>query len=216
MKILYIEASPRGEKSSSSRVAHTFLEACREVNPGLEVDHLNLFDDALPAFGREGASQKMAHIAKLMESGQGLDAAGEWSGVLEQIQRLTSADKVVISSAMWNFCIPYPLKHYIDLVCQPGLTFGVNPKGEYVGMLKGKSLQLILSRGSEYRTGFPCSEDGIKTDYQSAYLRHIAAFLGFEDVREITLQPMDAKGPAHAAGVLEAALDEARSAGASF
>ncbi|TXS89493.1 FMN-dependent NADH-azoreductase [Parahaliea maris] len=216
MKILSIEASPRGDKSNSSRVAQAFLEACTEANPDVEIDRLNVFDDGLPAFGREGASQKMAHIARLMESGQGLEAAGEWSGVLDHIQRLKSADKVVISSAMWNFSIPYPLKHYIDLVCQPGLTFGVNPQGEYVGMLKGKSLQLILSRGSEYRPGFPRQEDGIKTDYQSAYLRHIAAFLGFEDVREIILQPMDAKGPAHAATVLEQALQAARAAGAAF
>ncbi|WP_116367317.1 FMN-dependent NADH-azoreductase [Parahaliea mediterranea] len=216
MNVLHIEASPRGEQSNSSRVANAFLAACAAANPGLVVDRLNVFDCNLPAFGREGASQKMAHIAKLMASGEGLEAAGEWSGVLAEIKRLQDADKVVISSAMWNFSIPYPLKHYIDLVCQPGLTFGVNAKGQYVGLLKGKPLQLILSRGSEYRTGFPGADDGIKTDYQSAYLRHIGAFLGFGEVGEIQIQPTDAKGPQHAAGVIEAALAEAREAGAHF
>ena len=28
---------------------------------------------------------------------------------------------------MWNFGIPYKLKHLIDVVTQPGLTFGVDP-----------------------------------------------------------------------------------------
>ncbi|MFV0278240.1 MAG: FMN-dependent NADH-azoreductase [Parahaliea sp.] len=216
MKILHIEASPRCEQSHSSRVARVFLEACDSANPGLIIDRLNVFEDRLPAYGREGASQKMAHIARLVESGEGLEAAGEWSGVLEQIQRLKSADKVLISSAMWNFSIPYPLKHYIDLVCQPGLTFGVNARGQYVGLLKGKPLQLILSRGSEYRKGFPEAGDGIKTDYQSAYLRHIGAFLGFELAGEILIQPTEAKGPQHAAGMMELALAAAREAGARF
>lgn len=216
MKLLYIEASPRGEQSYSSQVANVFISTWKNAHPGCEVDHLNLFEHSLPVFGREGASQKMAHIARLMKSGEGLEATGEWRGVLEQIDRLKNADKVLISSAMWNFSIPYPLKHYIDLVCQPGLTFGVTPKGEYVGLLKDKKMQLILASGSGYREGFPVPEDGIKADFQSAYLQHIAAFLGFSNVPEIHIRPTQAHGPEVAQNQLEDAISKARKAAAQF
>lgn len=42
---------------------------------------------------------------------------------VHEIERLEGADKVLISSPMCNFSIPYRLKHYLDLVCQPGLSF---------------------------------------------------------------------------------------------
>lgn len=187
--LLYIEASPRGDKSLSSRVAGAFLQSYLQVNPQDQIDHLHLFRDHLPSFGAEGAGQKMAQIASLVNTGKGIAAAGEWQGVLGEIERLKSADKVLISAPMWNYSIPYPLKHYIDLICQPGLTFYVDRQGQYVGMVKGKPLQLILASGSEYEMRFPREDDGTRTDFQRAYLEHIGRFIGFEDIRCIKVQP---------------------------
>jgi FMN-dependent NADH-azoreductase len=137
--VLYIEASPRGDHSVSSRVARTFLDSYQQHNPQDTIDHLALFEDGLPSFARQGADQKMAQIGSLATGGEGIAAEGEWQGVLAEIKRFKAADKVVISAPMWNFSIPYPLKHYIDLLCQPGLTFYVNKKGEYVGMVTGSA-----------------------------------------------------------------------------
>jgi len=187
--VLYIEASPRGEKSLSSRVAGAFLEAYLKDNPDDVIDHLHLFRDALPGFGEQGAGQKMAQIASLTSTGKGIAAEGEWRGVLREIERLKSADKVLIAAPMWNYSIPYPLKHYIDLICQPGLTFYVDRQGRYVGMVTGKPMQLILASGSEYEMRFPREDDGTKTDFQRAYLEHIGRFIGFEDIRCLKIQP---------------------------
>ena len=214
--LLYIEASPREEQSFSSRAAAVFLESYKQTNPQDEIDHLHLFRDELPEFGREGANQKMAHIAKLIADGSSIEAAGEWAGVIREIERLKSADKVLISAPMWNYSVPYRLKHYIDLICQPGLTFYVNRKGEYVGMVKGKPLQLILSSGSEYALRFPHEGDGTKTDFQQSYLEHIARFIGFEDIRSLKLQPTEAAGAAQADAMLTDKLREARDAGQAF
>ena len=215
-RLLYIEASPREEKSYSSRAAEAFLESYRHHYPQDEIDHLHLFRDELPDFGREGANQKMAHIARLIAEGTALEATGQWSGVVREIERLKSADKVLLSAPMWNYSIPYRLKHYIDLICQPGLTFYVNRKGEYVGMVKGKPLQLILSSGSEYAMRFPHEGDGTKTDFQRSYLEHIARFIGFEDIRCLKLQPTEAGGEDQARDMLAEKLDEARQAGQVF
>lgn len=214
--LLYIEASPRDEGSYSSQAAATFLESYKAKNPLDKIDHLHLFRDELPPFDKEGAHQKMAHIAKLIKEGQGLEATGQWSGVIREIDRLKAADKVVISSPMWNYSIPYRLKHYIDLICQPGLTFYVNRSGEYVGMVTGKPLQLILASGSEYPTRFPQPSDGTKTDFQRAYLEHIARFIGFEDIRCLKLQPTEAAGPDRANELISEKLEEARAAGRVF
>jgi len=37
MKLLYIEASPRKENSTSSRVANAFVDAYRKANPADEI-----------------------------------------------------------------------------------------------------------------------------------------------------------------------------------
>ena len=188
-KLLFIEASPRGEASCSSRVAKAFVAAYTDANPDHEVEHLPLFDIELPQFSGEGANQKMAQIADMIQGGNGIEAVGEWAGVVQEIERLKSADKVLISSPMWNFSIPYRLKHYLDLVCQPGLSFYVNAQGEYVGMITGKPMQFVLASGSPYEVRFPLESDGTKTDFQRAYLEHIGRFIGFEDFRTIKIEP---------------------------
>ena len=140
MKLLYIEASPRKENSTSSRVANAFVESYRKANPTDEIEHVPLFDVELPSFSGEGADQKMAAIMDMITGGDGIEATGEWAGVIQEIERLKSADKVLVSSPIWNFSIPYRLKHYFDLVCQPGLSFYVNAEAEYIGMITGLSL----------------------------------------------------------------------------
>ena len=147
-KLLYLEASPRREQSFSSRAAGVFLETYVDQNPDDTIDRYHLFEDDIPVFDQEAADLKMQHIASLIKHGKGIAPVGKWAAVVDAVDRLKSADKILISSPMWNFSIPYPLKQWIDVVVQPGLTFGVNRKGEYVGLLRGKRMQLLLASGS--------------------------------------------------------------------
>ena len=39
--------------------------------------------------------------------------------------RLDLAERVLISTPMWNFGIPYKLKHWLDIINQPGLTASI-------------------------------------------------------------------------------------------
>ena len=50
---------------------------------------------------------------------------------------------------MWNFNVPYKLKHLIDIVVQPALAFAV-VEGGYEGLVKGKPAMLIVARGAAY------------------------------------------------------------------
>jgi FMN-dependent NADH-azoreductase len=155
MNLLFIEASPRGEHSTSSRVANAFVEAYQKANPEHQVERLPLFDIELPSFSAEGSNQKMAQIVDMISGGSGIEASGEWAGVVSEIERLRSADKVIVSTPMWNFSIPYRLKHYFDLICQPGLSFYVNEQREYIGMITDKANPVHpLERQSHIRWAF--------------------------------------------------------------
>jgi FMN-dependent NADH-azoreductase len=89
---------------------------------------------------------------------------------------------------MWNFSIPYKLKHYIDLLVHRGLTFSFTPGEGYKGLVTGKPLAAVYARGGAYG---PVS--GAESwDQQSNYLKHIFGFIGFTDIREIFIEPTEA------------------------
>lgn len=192
-QLLYIASSPMEEKSTSSLIAGEFIAACREQEPDLQVTELNLFSEQLPEFDRQASEQKYQQIMGLL-SGQGKPTpTDQWSQILGYIEQLKAADKVVVSAPMWNFSIPYKLKHYIDLICQPGESFSFDPKTlDYIGLIKDKPLQLILSSSSEYANPFPQIDGGIKQDYQRSYLNHVFKFIGFNDIRTIKIEPTTA------------------------
>jgi FMN-dependent NADH-azoreductase len=106
---------------------------------------------------------------------------------------------------MWNFSIPYKLKHFIDVLVQPGLAFSFTPETGYQGLVTGKPAVAIYARGGAYGPG--SGAEGY--DAQSPYLRQILGFIGFTDIKEIfvesTLSGPKAKDAAVAAGNRKAA-----------
>ncbi len=215
-KLLHIEASPRGGNSYSARAAASFIEEYRRSHPGDVIEELRLFEHELPEFDTEAAEQKMAHIASLVRGEKGIAPVGKWAAVVAEIERLKAADKVLISTPMWNFSIPYRLKHYLDVVIQPGLTFYVNRDGEYVGKLRSPPLQLIIASGSAYAEGFPREGGSIKTDFLQAYLLHICRWIGFRDIRVIRIMPTADATPPAVDAMAARKIEEARAAARIF
>jgi len=78
---------------------------------------------------------------------------------------------------MYNFTIAAPLKAWIDQVVRAGKTVLSRASGPE-GLLKGKKVYVITSRGGGYRPGTPTE----RFDYQEPYLRHILAFIGLREV----------------------------------
>ena len=107
--LLYIEASPRHEQSYSLRLADAFLDAYRERNPDDAIDHLNLLDHELPGFYKQAEQHNLQHIQRLIIEGKGIEPVGQWGAVVEAIDRLKAADRVLLSSPIWNYSIPYKL-----------------------------------------------------------------------------------------------------------
>ena len=84
--------------------------------------------------------------------GQGFDANQQvaWQAVVDVCEEFTSADKFLFSLPMWNFGIPYKLKHYIDIIAQPGQTFAFDPATGYSGLVTGKPVAVVYARGGAY------------------------------------------------------------------
>ncbi len=131
-KLLHISSSPRGDRSASITVAKTFLEAYAAKNPGDQIETLDLWKTKLPEFDGATIDAKYA-----LMSGQKFTPEDEaaWQAVVKIAEHFKSFDKYVISLPMWNFGIPYKLKHYIDLIVQPGLTFSFDPNSGYSPLL---------------------------------------------------------------------------------
>jgi FMN-dependent NADH-azoreductase len=81
---------------------------------------------------------------------------------------------------MWNFGLPYKLKHYIDILIHPTFTFGY-VDGKRFGFMKGKPVVCIYARGGEYKGKRK------KHDFQKPYLEWVLSFIGFEDIKSIVV-----------------------------
>jgi FMN-dependent NADH-azoreductase len=180
-KVLYIEASPRKKRSSSIAIARAFLEEYKKEHPNDEVVELDLWKKKLPEFDGDVIDSKYAILHGHPHTEK---QRGAWKQVEEVIDEFKNADKYVFSLPMWNFGIPYKLKHYFDVLVQPGYTFTADQEG-YKGLVTNKPILVVYSRGGAYGT-----ETGAQgLDLQKKYMETILNFIGFENFKSLVIEP---------------------------
>jgi FMN-dependent NADH-azoreductase len=185
-KLFHLTCSPRAE-SESSAGARVFLDRFRAVRPDWDIDEMNLWRDHLPEFDGSILDAKYARM-----TGRGFtDAERDAFAVAERIAvRFALAERVLISTPMWNFGIPYKLKQWLDVINQPGLTFRFDPARGYLPLLKDRPTVVILASGGDFVTGMNRG----RIDMATPYLREALRFIGVSDVRFIPIGPTT--GPA--------------------
>ena len=198
MRVLYIESSPRKDRSHSIKLAKAFLKEFKQKNPNAEIDLLDLWKEPLPPFNGDTVNAKYAVIHQQNPTDAQKNA---WDVVKKIAHRFTSADKYVFSVPMWNFHIPYPLKHYIDVITQPGLTFVTENSG-YKGLVSGKPAIIFYASGGSYPKGTP----GESFDFQKPYMRVWLQFVGFTDIRELADEGTLGAGGGKGAALIEEAV----------
>jgi len=205
-RLLYIESSPRKERSKSISVAQAFLDTYRKTNPEDEVVTLDLWNKQLPEFDGFTIDAKYQVL-----HGQSFDdAQGKaWASVVEVCDEFKSADKYLISLPMWNFGIPYKLKHYIDVIAQPGQTFSFDPATGYSGLVTGKPAAVVYARGGAYQG------DAAGMDHQKSYVEQILGFFGFTEIHPIVVEPTLA-APDDVDATVAAAIESAKAIVSSF
>jgi FMN-dependent NADH-azoreductase len=181
-KLLYIEASPRKSRSKSIEVSQVFLSELAKAHPSVEIDKLDLWATELPAFDGDTVEAKYALLyGQAHTPGQ----AKAWQRVVSVIDRFKSADWYLFSLPMWNFGVPYVLKHWIDVIVQPGLTFSYSPDEGYKGLVLNKKAVTVYARGGAYGPG--TGAEGY--DLQSKTLGGILGFIGITAVTTIMVEP---------------------------
>ncbi len=181
-QLLYIEASPRKKRSTSIEVAHTFLEAYRQSHPNMTVETIDLWQKNIPEFNGDVIDSKYAIMHKQSHTEAQRKA---WHAVEEIIHEFKQADCYLFSLPMWNFGIPYKLKQYIDVLVQPSYTFKYSPETGYQGLVVGKPVTVIYSRGGAYGSGTGSES----LDLQKTYMETILKFIGFTDIHSIFIEP---------------------------
>ena len=206
-KLLHVVASPRGGKSRTLRVAHAFLERFRERRPNWLVDEINVFEEELPGMSARQVDGKYILLGNRELYGE---LREKWAEIEQHIARFKEASAYLISTPMWNFSIPYPLKQYLDILIQPSHLFRYTKEG-VEGLLAGRRLVVIASSGGAYTTPEtrPC-------DHVESYLRTVFGFVGIADMRFIKIESLDGVSKTREQETVNAAQQRAREVADEF
>ena len=81
---------------------------------------------------------------------------------------------------MWNFGVPYRLKHYIDVVTLAGENWSWSRAEGYKSLVLRKKALLVYASAGDYGVSDP-------SDFQKPYLRRWLNFIGVTDIQEINV-----------------------------
>jgi FMN-dependent NADH-azoreductase len=180
--LLHIESSPRKRRSASLDVARAYLDAYRDAHPDHRIDVLDLWSVELPEFDGDALDAKYADLSGTPLSE---DQQQAWTSIRELAQRLHDADTLLFSVPLWNFSIPYKLKHFIDVVSQRGILFSFDERG-LQGLLKDKKAVVIYARGLDY--SIDSSTPAHSFDFQRPFLEAWLRSVGVADVKSTVVE----------------------------
>ena len=171
MKLLRIDSSARG-RSVSRRLTARFVEEWKKQNPEGLVIERDLASTLLPHITDDFPASADAALSSTQQQYLVLSDA--------LVEELLSTDVVVLGAPMYNFTVSWELKGWIDQIVRLGKTVKYGTTGPQ-GLVSGKKVVVITSRGGAYGRGTPRSE----FDFQEPYLRHVFRFIGITDVQFI-------------------------------
>lgn len=206
-KLLYIEASPLKSRSHTLAIAQALLQAYRAAHPEDEIERLDLWQLALPPFDDRTLEAKFAVLRNNEFSPEQLQ---RWEAARAVSRHFNAADKYVFGVPMWNFSVPYVLKHYIDVVTLPGENWTWSRAAGYGTVLSGKKALAIYASANPHDEIGPGADD-----FQKPFIRRWLRFIGIEEIQEITLAPT-LSDPETVAGLRAEAIDAAKQLASRF
>lgn len=186
MKLLRIDASPKGSKSNSRMLAEEFVAQIAAACPALEVDSIDL------------AAQPPAHVTAEFARATYTPAnerTQEMKDTLKEsdalCERVLAADALLFSMPMYNWSMPSTVKAFIDAIVRTDLTYGFTPDGGMQGRLTQDKVLVITSRGADLGPGSPYAH----MDALTPALRAAFGFLGIADPAFVNAEPMQFANP---------------------
>lgn len=178
--LLHIQSSPRHQRSASIEVARTFIDGWCVRHPQATVDTLDVWATPLPEFDGDALGAKYAALEGQTRTAEQLRV---WADIETLGQRFHRADVIVVSVPMWNFGIPYRLKHLIDAVSQKDVLFTFDERG-LQGLLGGRKAVVVAARGVALGPDFPAAH----FDHQVSYLAMWARMVGITDIHTLAVE----------------------------
>ncbi|MBT3548591.1 MAG: FMN-dependent NADH-azoreductase [Gammaproteobacteria bacterium] len=179
-KIIYIEGSPRKNRSHSISIATEYLDKIKENDSSIEIKTIDLWSMDLPEFNGDMLDAKYAVINGSNPTESQKKA---WGQVEKIFNEFADADHYLFSVPMWNFNIPYKLKQFIDIVTQPGLSWSYSADDGYKGLMSGRTATVVYSSGDKYSEG-----TGFESyDLQKPYINLWLTFIGFDKIEKVTV-----------------------------
>lgn len=172
--LLYIESSPRKQRSATIEVAKAFIDAWQAQHTIATVDTLDVWNEPLPAFDGATLDAKYAGIQGVERTPE---QAAAWARISELAERFVKADIILFGVPMWNFGIPYTLKHLIDVVSQKDLLFTFDERG-LNGLLGGRKVVVIAARGAPLD----------RAEHQIAYMTTWSEMVGIDEQFNIVIE----------------------------
>lgn len=198
--VLHIAASPTRQRSRTRAVAERFLAQYARHHPAAQLRELDIWSTDLPPFDDEMIAAKFA-VLRGTESTAAQQA--RWERAVTVAREFNAADLYVLGVPMWNFSVPYRLKHLMDVVTLPGQNWRWSASAGYVPLLRDKKAVVVYSSAGDYP-----SDSVDSRDHQKPLIRQWLAFLGIYDVHEINVAPTLAD-PANVERSLQDALLDA-------
>lgn len=182
MKILRIDSSIRIQNSKTRMLTDHFLEQLKNQNEyaltsrDVGINPPKFPTDEFIKANYTTETSRTQEMKSLLAS----------SDIL--INELIAADKIVIASPMYNFSISATLKAYIDNIVRVGRTFSLEENGAMKGLLDGKKVLVITSRGA---MSYQKDEVLQPFDFQENYLTALLNFLGITDITFVNTEAQD-------------------------
>ena len=137
MKVLFVNACMRGEKSRTLELCRDYLEKLQAVYPQAEIEEVDL--TTLDIQVQDGA---------FIERRDAFLRAGDFSDeMFDLAKQLIAADHVVIGAPYWDLSFPAKLKMYLERCSVDKLTFIYNEQGVPEGQCRAESLTYITTAG---------------------------------------------------------------------
>lgn len=181
-KILVLNASPREQRSHSRKLTDVFVEYYKHCEPEVTLKYRDLGKSDIPHVNEKWiAGAFKAEQDRTSEEMEALRFSSELIGELKD------ADIIVLGTPMYNWSVPSSLKAYIDQVLRVNETWTVNRqdlKNPYIGLLKNKTVFLLISRGQQ---GYEKGGYNEHMNFQSDYLRTVFNIIGITDIEEVSI-----------------------------
>ena len=169
MKILHLDSSARKQESISRKLAKDLVNKIKKNDD--EVIYRDISGNIPFVAGIKGAGFIIPEEERTEDDKKLFKFSDEL------VDELLAADKIVISTPIYNFGPPAAVKAWFDMVARAGRTFkyeATGPKGFVEG---NKKVYLVVTSG-----GVPV---GSPVDFCTPWFRQALNFLGISDIEII-------------------------------